>query len=402
MRVVVSHPGRQHSHQLALGLAERDLLARYVTGVPCHQTAFGPFLSTVLRREIDARLVDLAPSLVEHNYVSTLLHRLARRAPGPIVSTALCHYADALFDWIVARQLPRFGADVVVAYEGGAMHTFRRAKALGLGTVLDAASFHHEWQDRHFRPVASPHSLARLRARKNAEVDLADLILTVSDLARSSYAEAGVANQRLGTVRLGVDTALFQPNSHQRDTGLLDVVFVGNLNSHKGLDLLLDAITKATASGIPVRLTAYGTGPLQKRLEAHPSCRWGGRLAQPQLARALSSHDILVLPSRFDSFGMVVPEAMACGLPVIVSDCVGARELVRPEANGLVVPAGSSAAIADALGWFVSHRGRFAELRAAARTTAESHSWVRYRESVGQVLVDTFATAAASPPIREV
>jgi glycosyltransferase involved in cell wall biosynthesis len=103
-----------------------------------------------------------------------------------------------------------------------------------------------------------------------------------------------------------------------------------------------------------------------------------GRLPHAQLARELDAHDVLVLPSRVDSFGMVVAESMACGLPVIVTENVGAKELVSVGENGLIVPVGDSDALADAMEWFIRNRSRVPEMSIAARKTAELYDWSYY------------------------
>ena len=111
-----------------------------------------------------------------------------------------------------------------------------------------------------------------------------------------------------------------------------------------------------------------------------------GRLPHCELALELGRHDVLVLPSRFDSFGMVVAEAMACGLPAIVSDNVGAQELVTPFDTGLIVPTGDAAALSAAMRWFADHKERLPAMSAAARRTAERFDWRHYRRNVVKIL----------------
>ena len=76
---------------------------------------------------------------------------------------------------------------------------------------------------------------------------------------------------------------------------------------------------------------------------------------------------------------MVVPEAMACGLPVIVSDMVGAKQLVEEGRNGFIVPVGNVAALAARMRWLVQNRAMAGQMSLAARSSAEEASWASYR-----------------------
>jgi glycosyltransferase involved in cell wall biosynthesis len=89
---------------------------------------------------------------------------------------------------------------------------------------------------------------------------------------------------------------------------------------------------------------------------------------------------------------MVIPEAMACGLPVIVSDMVGAKDLVEDGRNGFVVPAGNLGALVDKMRWFIHNKALFNEMSVTARAAAEQASWAKYRHrfvsAVREVLLD--------------
>jgi glycosyltransferase involved in cell wall biosynthesis len=124
------------------------------------------------------------------------------------------------------------------------------------------------------------------------------------------------------------------------------VLYVGRLEAHKGVLELLAAFNRVTAEEEGLRLVIAGGGTLRSRVvamatNANRHVTYLGRLSGDDVLQAYLAADYLVLPSLFEPWGLVVNEAMACGLPVIVSDRVGcADDLVRHGETGLVVGAG--------------------------------------------------------------
>ena len=390
MQVLVCHPGRQHSHQLAMALAEHGMLAKYVTGVPTRGDAGGWLARRLVPGKTDSYAIDIDPALVRHVYFAKLVSKAAAMACPPKMTATISHRADALFDAWVCRWLSSERPHVVVAYENSALHTFRRAKRLGITTVLDAASVHHRWQDRFIEPPQSKIAHRLTNARKDAEIALADHVLTVSAFARESYLDAGVSPARVYPVPVGVDYSQFKPRSEERrvsDRPAHDFrfVYVGNTGRLKGLDILSDAVRRLRHDGQECTVTMIGAGAeTAKGLDTEIKRK--GWMNHERLARELPQHDVLILPSYFDSFGMVVAEAMACGLPVIVTQNVGAKEMVTPEVNGQVVPVGDAEALASAMRWFLANRAKLPGMSQAARLAAERYDWWHYRRRVVELL----------------
>jgi glycosyltransferase involved in cell wall biosynthesis len=289
----------------------------------------------------------------------------------------------------VAYHLEKVRPDIVVGYESSCLATFRQAKQMELTTILDAASFHHTWQDRFYSPLESPRSHQRIVARKDAEIKLADHILTVSEYARESYIEAGVPPQRVHAIPMGVDLRQFSvrgPEPLVAPNGPMRFIFVGHVDQRKGADVLHEATAQLHGSGRDFRLTVVGNYNSNIRFDDIPCAEHLGWLPQSQLPDVLRRHDVLVLPSRHDSFGMVVAEAMACGLPAVVSDHVGAKEMIESNVSGQIVPAGDAAALAGAMSWLIDHRTSQQQMSAAARHSAESYSWQSYRRRIVALL----------------
>jgi glycosyltransferase involved in cell wall biosynthesis len=388
-KVLVCHPGRQHSHELAAALAAEGMLARYVTGVPTECSVNGLF-GRLLRHIAKIYPLPVDPRLVKHVYVASLLRRGAAAVLSRGTLTAVAHRADGLFDRWVCRLVPKLCPDVVVAYENSALQTFRQAKALGVTTVLDAASVHHRWQDCFLPPVEGEREHERIVKRKDEEIRLADHILTVSRFARESYLANGVAEGRVHAIPVGADVGRFRPDDEITLTAAMDreirFVYVGNASRHKGVEVFRQATSRLRASGARCRVTLIGA--------LHDKSTDGlfylGRMDQQRLAAELRRHDVLVLPSFFDSFGMVVAEAMASGLPAIVTENVGAKEMITPGENGLIVPAGDAVALADAMAWFIKHRNRIAAMARAARRSAERYDWREYRRRIVSFFAGVF------------
>ncbi|MGB7666106.1 MAG: glycosyltransferase family 4 protein, partial [Candidatus Acidiferrales bacterium] len=175
------------------------------------------------------------------------------------------------------------------------------------------------------------------------------------------------------------------------------VLFCAKLQPWKRPQDLLRAFARANVSD--AYLIFVGDGPMRKQLErevmelnVQERVRFLGFKNQSALPGVYCSSDVMVLPSEYEAFGVVVNEAMVCGCPVIVSDQVGARfDLVRENETGFVYPAGDIDALAGALSRALGSCERLRRMGDAARARMSQWSPELYVES----FVDAFYRAKA-------
>lgn len=172
-----------------------------------------------------------------------------------------------------------------------------------------------------------------------------DIIYVNSEHYRRCWIERGIPAEKLKILPRGLDTSLFHPARRTIDfrekfgarNGEPVLLYVGRISREKDLDVLAAAYRKLRKKHPPTRLVLVGDGPYLKELrDALPEAVFTGYLSGGDLAKAFASADIFVFPSTTDTFGNVVLEAMASGLPAIVSDTGGPRELVKNGVTGYV------------------------------------------------------------------
>jgi glycosyltransferase involved in cell wall biosynthesis len=139
--------------------------------------------------------------------------------------------------------------------------------------------------------------------------------------------------------------------------GGIVLLYVGRVSREKGLEMLVSAFRELVDGGADISLAVIGDGPyreeMEKSLTGYPSS-FTGYLAGEQLQLGYASADLFVFPSATDTFGNVVLEAQASGLPVIVSDEGGPRELMIDGETGLVFRAGSTDDLINAINTMLS------------------------------------------------
>ena len=339
----------------------------------------------VFAKQLNEYECELPGNVVSHCYVSPLLRQGLNRLLPKSLACSWNHRADGLFDRLAAKHISKINPNIVVGYENACLHTFQAAKRRGVTTVLDAASFHHAWQDRFAPHVESKMAHRRITARKDREIGLADYVVTCSKFARESYEEAGCDQEKMVCLPVGVDCDLFQP-SHSRSTSpLVRFIYVGNASFAKGLEVLATAIRLLRSDDIDFEMSVIGLSANAATCLDGLGVRRLGRMPHSELAIEFHNHDVLVLPSRFDSFGMVVAEAMACGLSAIVSDHVGAKEMIQNGQNGFITPAGDPEALATAMRRYTSRQVDRTEMAGVARSTALQYDWRSYRAKAVQM-----------------
>jgi glycosyltransferase involved in cell wall biosynthesis len=172
-----------------------------------------------------------------------------------------------------------------------------------------------------------------------------DLLYVNSDRYRRSWADRGIAPEKIKILPRGLDNTLYHPSRRDMLTrqqfgagaGEIVLLYVGRVSKEKNLDVLVEAYRKLRGMKLPVRLAMVGDGPYLKELrEMLPEAVYTGYLTGLELAKAFASADVFAFPSTTDTFGNVVLEAMASGLPAVVSDKGGPPELIRQGETGFI------------------------------------------------------------------
>jgi glycosyltransferase involved in cell wall biosynthesis len=274
------------------------------------------------------------------------------REPPDIVHIA----TEGPLGWSALRAARRLGLPVVSDFRTN-FHTYSAHYGVGwLGGPIGAYLRH--FHNRTLCTMVPTEALAR-------------------ELRRLGY-------ERVGVVARGVDTQRFMPTRRSEalrrewgagpDTRVL--LCVSRLAPEKNLGLVCDAYKRVAAQGCDVRLVIVGDGPARADLEARcPNALFAGMQHGDELAAHYASADLFVFPSLTETYGNVVPEALASGLPVVAYDCAAAAELVRHGVQGLLAPVADAGAFVQCAADTLADASSFDAMRKAARTTALALDW---------------------------
>lgn len=226
-----------------------------------------------------------------------------------------------------------------------------------------------------------------------------DAFITISQQIDDSLIQAKVEDRRRWMIPNGVDLRRFRPIAQEekkalrRQLGLpedrLVVVYSGRLHHVKGADVLIKAWQRCPNRPQETQLVMLGTGPMEKELRelAGENVTFKGAIFD--VSPYLQAADIFVLPSQWEGLSNALLEAMACGLPVIASDCQGNKELIRQDETGFLFPVGDEAQLSRVLTHLMDH------LEDGQRPGQNARRWVeenRPLESTINGLLELYAS----------
>ncbi|WP_045222964.1 glycosyltransferase [Desulfonatronum thioautotrophicum] len=215
--------------------------------------------------------------------------------------------------------------------------------------------------------------------------DQMDLVFAPSHATANELIAKGLRPDKVQVYPRGIDIDRFHPSKrngfyakrHQlRDE--IKLLYVGRVSKEKNLHILEEAYRRLQGEGRDVRLIVVGDGPYREQMERNLSGTqtiFTGYLDGDALAEAYASADIFVFPSTTDTFGNVVLEALASGLPVIVSAEGGPQENVIHDQTGIIVPTSTPQAYHQALANLLDNPPLLKTMSSQARNSMESRSF---------------------------
>lgn len=405
-RLIFSHPtGNANVRQALLAFAEAQMPVDFHTTIGLHEGGLmWKLASQIGIGDLKRRAYVRQPLQMLHLRPLREVIRMIGKKLGINFVTAhelgpAC--VDKVYqdlDRSVARSLVRQRPKAVYAYEDGALQSFKAAKVLGIPCYYDLpigywragkkiqseeAELRPEWASTMPALIDSEEKLHR----KDLELQMSDRIVVATSFTRRTLDQAPFKVPPVTVIPYGSPCqhrSLLQSPKKRSAGSPLRLLFVGSLGQRKGLADLLDAMVPLESS---VTLTLIGQRPrvscqpLDQALEKH---RWIRSLPHSGILREMAEHDVLVFPSLFEGFGLVILEAMSQGLPVITTANTAGPDIITDGRDGYIVPIRSSEAIRDRLELLRSDPVLLAAMSEEARKTALKCTWEAYRTQLVQ------------------
>jgi starch synthase len=294
-----------------------------------------------------------------------------------------------LFDRWAARGVRRCAGplDIVHACNSHALRVGVAARKRGARLVFDHGAANRAFETDLLAGEYAKFGLPPLgRAndlqtrKQDRELAGADFVVCPSEYSKRSFVERGFEEERVFVCPYGVDAAKFAPPGGRSLAGEREtfrVLYIGGDHVRKGVPYLIEAMDRVAAPNVELVLVAPNAGVIQPLIRA-AKCpiRVIDFLSHAELGKLIHSCSAFCLPSISDGFGMVVYEAMAGGLPAIVSENVGAP--VRDGVDGFVVPIRDADALADRLRSLRDDPALRQRLGDAAIERATEQTWDAY------------------------
>jgi alpha-maltose-1-phosphate synthase len=415
--ILLSHPtGNANVRQAARALNEANLLSEFWTSIHWpREHALNRVLSPSVRGELNRRSFPQVPSdkIRSHPWPE-----VARLLAGRLGLTSLTRHevgrfsVDAVYESMDRRVAARLrevrGVQAVYAHEDAAAETFLTARRLGIKTLYELpigywkpyrelmqeeAAREPEWASTLPGNTDSSEKLCR----KDEELAMAERIIVPSEFARSTLSKANCLKASVNVVPYGAPAATSIKKQFRPRDGKLKVIFVGALTQRKGLSYLLRAVEQF---GPKVELTIIGRRvgecrALDRALSAH---HWIPSLPHPRVLREISQNDVMVFPSLFEGFGLVLLEAMSVGVPVVTTPHGGAPDCISDGRDGFIVPIRDVEAIAEKLELFLQHPEILPVMARAALLKARRCSWEYYGQRLAALVGQVMAEEPISKP----
>jgi glycosyltransferase involved in cell wall biosynthesis len=398
--IAVSHPtGNEFVRALLAALEKKQLLARFFTTLNAPPKNFLRLLPEPLRGQIARRGFAIPRSKITARPAREIA-RLFASAAG--IAALTQHESGAASLDAVYRDLDRSVAAwihknsrtirAVHCYEDGALETFRAAAQHGLARIYELPIAYWETsrkilgEEAQRLPAWEPTLFATRDSaekceRKTQELLLADTVICPSRFVLESLPENLRREKKCIVAKFGSPPA--QPHKQRvRADGRLRVLFAGSMSQRKGLADVFAAMKLLGRTDAELVVLGSAILPMGFYRE-----QFGGFIYEPPRPHAavlalMQTCDVLVLPSLVEGRALVQQEALACGLPLVVTANAGADDLIDEGSTGFLVPIRAPEKIAEKIDWFASHREQLPAMAEASRAKAVTCSWDDYADTI--------------------
>jgi glycosyltransferase involved in cell wall biosynthesis len=404
IKISLSHPiGNPNAKSVLMGLQENNMLHSFHTSIACFpdncfdKLSMFPLLKDFKRRSFDSN-IRKQTYMYPYKELGRLfsqrlkLNSLLTHETGIFSSYKCCQYIDNKVDNFLQKHSDILG---IYAYEDCAISQFSVAKQYGIKCIYDLPTGYWrasrkllageldrypEWSNTFVGFKDSDRKLAI----KDMELNYADVVYVASKFTADTLKEYPGKLPTVKIIPYGFPP-INTPKKREKK-GKVKLLFVGNLSQQKGIADMFEAVKGLEKF---VELTLIGKRSNNKILEKElKNNNYLNVLPQYEVLKIMREQDILLFPSLFDGFGMVITEAMSQGTPVIASERSAGPDLITHGENGWLMKAGSFISLRENIENILTNPHIIEEVGFRAIETAKNRPWSKYGEETAQSIME--------------
>jgi alpha-maltose-1-phosphate synthase len=394
------HLNPSFARNAALALAEVKLLDRVITAV-----AYNPESSIW-------NILNLLPQSLKNTIRNELSRRTWKDVPITtypwqeiirifLIRTNIASYLrlkdKQLIEWVYVgldKKIARYhldNIDAIYSYEDLAYTTFKKAKEKGIICLYDLPIPYYQMTRRIMAEEAEifPEFASSIDTinepewkikRKQEEVKLADHILVASSVTKRSLLEIGIKPEKITVIPYGAPIDEFKPETKKDE--IFRALYVGRVSPRKGVQYLMKAWQELNLKDAQLQLIGANLFPKGWLEQYQGFYNHIPSVSHFILNQYYTQGSVLVFPSLVEGFGLVILEAMACGIPVITTPNTGGVDIITDGVEGFIIPIRDVEALKEKLDWCYQNPEKLAEMGKAARLKAEALNWGVYRQKL--------------------
>lgn len=387
-----------HSRYIAKSYEELGVLKKYHTFYYNKRNIISRIIA-VFRKNLDKRdRVEIDIKKVDNNIIKHISNKIIRIVLKKRynVSPIANRVSEELFDLCVSYKIKE--ADI---YHVASQHSYRTIKKIkrkypNAKVIVDVYAAHPNYRRDIYQKniinketkiiMPEEYSITRI----NKELILADYVLVSSKHVQDSIINENIiSKEKITIIPYGADTISFYSYKDKinNKSECIKALYVGQVSAQKGVNYLVEAVEKLNKDNYNIKLTIIGKVEdkrLEDKVKRDNNINYIEYVPNKQLIDYYNSNDMFIFPSLSESFGMVLAEAMACGLPIITTR--NASWIIKNDYDGIIIKENNLNDLICSIKYLIMESSKRLELGKNAEKSAKEYSWNQYKENIVRFL----------------
>lgn len=407
IKIIVSHPGKQHSFQTATAIEKKGMLQYYITSVYNKRGSITSLISKMangdLKKKLSTRFCPLIAEdkIKQINEIFVIITLFLNRFPLLNYFTENWNFfIESLFYKRLMKFVKKKKPDAIIIYNGSSNKHLKELNGTNIVKIMDMSIAKREYIHDILQKEIDETGIKEIRRMHMSYWDkkmikndkegcnMVDYFLVPSHFVELSLLSNGISREKIKLVPYGVDIKMFSYRERKKRDNVLRLIYVGNISYRKGSHRLLQVISELDDIELILAGTYDKNSPLYTNYSNKPNIHFMGFITRDKLNDLYNQCDVFVLPSLCEGMAMVGLEAMATGLPLLCTYYSGVNDVIKDGINGFVYNANSNDELKHYIIWFKNNMNKIPSMAKCARETSLNYSWDIYQDNVSKAVLE--------------